>query len=48
MTVNLTTRPLTETDLQEITRRIVATAKPVKVILFDLRARGTARPIKIL
>jgi len=28
---------------QEITRRIVAAANPVKVILFGSRARGTAR-----
>jgi predicted nucleotidyltransferase len=35
---------LTETGLQEITRRIVAAAKPVKVILFGSQARGTARP----
>jgi predicted nucleotidyltransferase len=35
---------LTETDLQEITRRIVAAANPVKVILFGSQARGTAHP----
>ena len=29
---------------QEVTRRIVAAANPVKVILFGSRARGTARP----
>jgi predicted nucleotidyltransferase len=29
---------------QEITRRIVASANPVKVILFGSRARGTAQP----
>jgi predicted nucleotidyltransferase len=29
---------------QEITRRIVAAANPVKVILFGSRARGTAQP----
>jgi predicted nucleotidyltransferase len=29
---------------QEITRRIVAAANPVKVILFGSRARGTAHP----
>jgi predicted nucleotidyltransferase len=29
---------------QEITRRIVAEANPVKVILFGSRARGTAHP----
>jgi uncharacterized protein len=40
----MTDHPLTETDLQEITRRIVAAANPVKVILFGSRARGTARP----
>ena len=32
--------PLTETDLQEMTRRIVAAANPVKVMLFGSRARG--------
>jgi uncharacterized protein len=40
----MNTPSLTETDLQEITRRIVAAANPVKVILFGSRARGTARP----
>lgn len=35
---------LTETDLQEITRRIVTAANPIKVILFGSRARGMARP----
>jgi predicted nucleotidyltransferase len=35
---------LTETDLQEITRRIVAAANPVKVILFGSQARGIAHP----
>jgi predicted nucleotidyltransferase len=29
---------------QEITRRIVAEANPVKVILLGSRARGTAQP----
>ena len=29
---------------EEITRRIVAAADPIKVILFGSRARGTARP----
>ena len=29
---------------QEITRRIVAEANPVKVILFGSQARGTAHP----
>jgi predicted nucleotidyltransferase len=29
---------------QEVTRRIVAAANPVKVILFGSRARGTAQP----
>jgi predicted nucleotidyltransferase len=29
---------------QDITRRIVASANPVKVILFGSRARGTAHP----
>ena len=29
---------------QEIIRRIVAAANPIKVILFGSRARGTARP----
>lgn len=35
---------LTEADIQEITRRIVAVAHPVKVILFGSRTRGTMRP----
>lgn len=35
---------LTPADLQEITRRIVAAANPVKVILFGSRARGMVRP----
>ena len=35
----INTHNLTETDLQEITRRIVAAAKPVKAILFGSRAR---------
>jgi predicted nucleotidyltransferase len=44
MTVKLPVSHLTETDLQEITRRIVAAANPVKVILFGSRAREMARP----
>jgi len=31
-------------DIQEMARRIVAAADPVKVILLGSRARGTARP----
>jgi predicted nucleotidyltransferase len=34
---------LTENDIQEMTRRIVSAAKPLKVILFGSRARETAR-----
>ena len=34
---------LTEKDILEMTRRIVAAANPVKVILFGSRARQTAR-----
>ena len=34
---------VTEEDIQEMVRRIVAAANPVKVILFGSRARGTAR-----
>ena len=37
-------RRVTEDDIQEMTRRIVAAAHPVKVILFGSRARRTARP----
>ncbi|MCL4299235.1 MAG: nucleotidyltransferase domain-containing protein [Anaerolineae bacterium] len=44
MTVKLPVTHLTETDLQEITHRIVAAAIPVKIILFGSRARGVARP----
>ena len=35
---------VTEDDIQEMVRRIVAAANPVKVILMGSRARGTARP----
>jgi predicted nucleotidyltransferase len=35
---------VTEDDIQEMVRRIVAAADPVKVILMGSRARGTARP----
>jgi hypothetical protein len=35
----MTNHQLTETDLQEITRCIVAAANPVKVILFGSRAQ---------
>ena len=34
---------VTEEDILEMVRRIVAAANPVKVILFGSRARGTAR-----
>ena len=34
---------VTEADIQEMTRRIVIAANPVKVILFGSRARETAR-----
>jgi predicted nucleotidyltransferase len=44
MSVKLSASHLTETDLQEITRCIVAAANPVKIILFGSRARGVARP----
>jgi predicted nucleotidyltransferase len=37
-------RQVTEDDIQEMTRRIVAAAHPVKVILFGSRARRTTRP----
>ncbi len=36
-------RTVTDKDISEMARRIVAAAKPVKVILFGSRARGTAR-----
>lgn len=35
---------ITDSDIAEMTRRIVAAAQPLKVILFGSRARGTARP----
>jgi len=35
---------LSEDLIQDIVRRIVATAQPEKVILFGSRARGDARP----
>jgi len=35
---------LSEDLIQDIVRRIVATAQPEKVILFGSRARGEARP----
>jgi predicted nucleotidyltransferase len=35
---------VTEDDIQEMVRRIVAAADPVKVILMGSHARGTARP----
>ncbi len=34
----------TKDDIQEMVRRIVAAADPVKVILMGSHARGTARP----
>lgn len=37
-------RHVTEADIQEMVRRIVAAADPVKVILIGSRARETARP----
>jgi predicted nucleotidyltransferase len=33
-----------DSDIQEMTRRIVAAADPIKVILLGSRARGSARP----
>jgi predicted nucleotidyltransferase len=39
----MSTNRVTEDDIQEMTRRIVAAANPVKVILIGSRARGTAR-----
>jgi predicted nucleotidyltransferase len=42
--LKLSTPRLTENDLQEMTRRIVEAANPVKVILFGSWARGEARP----
>jgi predicted nucleotidyltransferase len=35
---------VTEDDIQEMVRRIVAAADPVKAILMGSQARGTARP----
>jgi predicted nucleotidyltransferase len=37
------TRQVTEEDIQEMARRIVAEVNPVKVILFGSRAQGTAQ-----
>lgn len=39
----MSTCQVTEDDIQEMARRIVAAANPVKVILIGSRARGTAR-----
>lgn len=39
----MNTPQLTENDLREMTRRIVAAANPVKIILFGSHARGTAQ-----
>jgi len=36
--------PVTDALLEEITRAIVETAKPRKVVLFGSRARGNAHP----
>jgi len=36
--------PITDALLEEMTRTIVETAKPRRVILFGSRARGDARP----
>ena len=35
---------LTDGDIDEMTKRIVAASHPIKVILFGSRARGTAQP----
>lgn len=35
---------VTQTDISEMVRQIVAEAKPIKIILFGSRARGSARP----
>ncbi|HLE30853.1 MAG TPA: nucleotidyltransferase domain-containing protein [Anaerolineales bacterium] len=37
-------RQVTENDIREMARRIIAAADPIKVILFGSRARGNARP----
>jgi len=39
----VSTYQVTEEDIQEMARRIVAEANPIKVILFGSRAGGTAR-----
>lgn len=36
--------PITSQDILEMARRIAEAAKPVKIILFGSRARGSARP----
>jgi predicted nucleotidyltransferase len=35
---------VTQADISEMVRQIVAEAKPIKIILFGSRARGSARP----
>lgn len=40
----MSTQQVTEDDIQEMARRIVAEIDPVKVILFGSRAHGTAQP----
>lgn len=40
----MTTGLVSEDSIHEMVRRIVAETKPVKVILFGSRARGTAAP----
>ncbi len=35
---------LTDGDIEEMTRRIIATSHPIKIVLFGSRARGTAQP----
>jgi predicted nucleotidyltransferase len=40
----MTHHQVTEDDIQEMTRRIVAAANPVKVILFGSRGREATRP----
>ena len=44
MNVKTNDRQVTENDIREMARRIIAAADPVKVILFGSRARGNARP----
>lgn len=40
----MTTTNVTDEDIEEMIRRIVAASHPIKIILFGSRARGTGQP----